>query len=127
MPVSSFNTGFPITNSSSQNLNHFDIGFNKYLMYGFSSLYVQPNSYIDISLQVQNLYLLQITSQNMLNTVIVSADFYSSIIDAACTSTLTEKTQVRSEQYSSIPSTVAQQQTFTKIAPSNGILTDASN
>lgn len=127
MPVTSFNTGVPITKSGSQNLNFFDIGYNKYVMFGFSSIYVMPNSYVDFNLQIQSLYQLQISSQNMLNNVIVSADFYSSIVDAACSSTLYEKTQVRSEQYSSIPSVVPQQQTFNKIASSNGILADASN
>lgn len=88
MPVSTFNSPIPITTSSSQNLNRFDIGYNKYVMYGFSSIFVQPNTYVDFSLEVQNLYQLQLLSQNMLSNVIVSADFYSSIIDSACTSTL---------------------------------------
>lgn len=87
MPVNLFNNPIPITVSSSQNLNRFDIGYNKYVMYGFSSISVLPNTYVEFNLQVQNLYQLQITSQNMLQNVIVSADFYSSIIDSACSST----------------------------------------
>jgi hypothetical protein len=123
MPVSLYNTPVPITKTASQNLNFFDIGYNKYVMYGFSALWVQPGGYIDFDLSVKNLYSLQINSQTMLNNVQVSADFYSSEIDAACTSTLLEKTQVRSEQYSSVPASIAGQQTMSKIAASNGILT----
>ena len=89
MPVSTYNSPIPITKSSSQNINSFDIGYNKYLMYGFSSISVQPNTFLDFNLQVQNLYQLRLDSQNMLSNVIVSADFYSSIIDAACSSSLT--------------------------------------
>lgn len=126
MPVTQYNNPIPITVSSSQNLNRFDIGINKYVMYGFSSITVLPNTYIDFNLQVQNLYQLQITSQNMLSNIIVSADFYSSIVDAACTSSLLERTQVRSEQYTSVPA-ISAQQTFSKIPGSNGILTDATN
>jgi hypothetical protein len=88
MPVSLYNSPIAITTSATQNLNRFDIGYNKYVMYGFSSISVIPNTYLDFSLQVQNLYQLQLTSQNLLNDVIVSADFYSSVIDAACLSTL---------------------------------------
>ncbi len=66
MPVSQYNNPIPITVSSSQNLNRFDIGYNKYAMYGFSRIFVLSNTYVDFNLQVQNLYSLQITSQNML-------------------------------------------------------------
>jgi hypothetical protein len=46
MPVNLYNNPIPITVSSSQNLNRFDIGYNKYVMYGFSSISVLPNTYV---------------------------------------------------------------------------------
>lgn len=63
----------------------------------------------------------------MLNNVIVSADFYAPVINGICGSALTEKNQISSEQYSGNPSLAALQQTFTKISPSSGILSDAAN
>ncbi len=88
MPVSVYNSPVPITNSATQNLNHFDIGTSKYVIYGFSSIAVQPNSYIDLSLEMTSLYSLQVKSQNMLNNVVVSGDFYSSVLNGVCVSSL---------------------------------------
>ena len=89
MPVSTYNSAVTILSSNSQNLNKFDIGNAKYMFYGFSSIAVQPNSYIDVNLEVSSLYSLQIKSQNMLNNVVVSADFYAPVLNGVCLSALT--------------------------------------
>lgn len=89
MPVTTYNSQVTILSSNLQNLNKFDIGNVKYMFYGFSSISVQPNSYVDVSLDVSSLYNLQVKSQNMLNNVIVSADFYSPVLNGVCSSAIT--------------------------------------
>lgn len=89
MPVTTYNSQVTILSSNLQNLNKFDIGNVKYMFYGFSSIAVQPNSYVDISLDVSSLYNLQVKSQNMLNNVIVSGDFYSPVLNGVCSSAIT--------------------------------------
>lgn len=89
MPVTTYNSQVTILSSNLQNLNKFDIGNVKYMFYGFSSIAVQPNSYVDVSLDVSSLYNLQVRSQNMLNNVIVSADFYSPVLNGVCSSAIT--------------------------------------
>lgn len=89
MPVTTYNSQVTILSSNLQNLNKFDIGNVKYMFYGFSSIAVQPNSYVDVSLDVSSLYNLQVKSQNMLNNVIVSGDFYSPVLNGVCSSAIT--------------------------------------
>jgi hypothetical protein len=86
MPLSTFNSPVPITKGTVTNINHFDITTAQFKFYGFSSINIGVSSGpVDISLDLQSLYSVQLTSSNPISSLIISGDVFSSDLTATCT------------------------------------------
>jgi hypothetical protein len=86
MPLSTFNSPVSITKGTVTNINHFDITTAQFKFYGFSSINIASSTGpIDLSLDVQSLYSLQLTSSNPISNLIISGDLFNSDVTASCT------------------------------------------